>query len=60
MSPGSYQPPPARAQVRNTVLPAWYNREGYINAMARLVAARIDAMQERDEPSPSPSPSPSP
>jgi len=35
-------------QVRNTVLPAWYNREGYINAMARLVAARIDAMQERD------------
>lgn len=35
-------------QMRNTVLPAWYNREGYINAMARLVAQRIDAMQERD------------
>ena len=34
--------------MRNTVLPAWYNREGYINAMARLVAGRIDAMQERD------------
>ena len=34
--------------MRNTVLPAWYNREGYINAMARLVAERIDAMQERD------------
>jgi len=34
-------------QMRNTVLPAWYNREGYINAMARLVAQRIDAMQER-------------
>lgn len=32
------------------MLPAWYNREGYINAMARLIAAKIDKIQARAAP----------
>jgi len=29
-------------QVRNVVIPAWYNREGYVNALARLIAEKCD------------------
>lgn len=29
-------------QVRNVVIPAWYNREGYVNALAKLLAAKCD------------------
>jgi len=29
-------------QVRNVVIPAWYNREGYINALAKLIIAKCD------------------
>lgn len=27
-------------QVRNVVIPAWYNREGYVNALAKLIASK--------------------
>ena len=27
-------------QVRNIVIPSWYNRKGYVNAIAKLVAAK--------------------
>lgn len=30
-------------QVKNIVIPAWYNRQGYVEAMARLVAEKIDS-----------------
>ena len=33
-------------QVKNTVIPAWYNRQGYVEAMARLVAEKIDKFDE--------------
>ena len=32
-------------QVRNVVIPAWYNREGYINALAKLIIAKWYASQ---------------
>ena len=30
-------------QVRNVVIPAWYNREGYVHALARLIADKCEA-----------------
>jgi len=37
-------------QVRNVVIPAWYNREGYVNSMARLIAAKCDLSEDKSEP----------
>jgi len=34
-------------QLRNVVIPAWYNREGYVNAMARLIAERCDRFEDK-------------
>ena len=36
-------------QVRNVVIPAWYNREGYVNALARLIATKCDASNTPSE-----------
>jgi len=32
----------ALRSVRNVVIPAWYNREGYVAALARLIAEKCD------------------
>ena len=37
-------------QVRNVVIPAWYNREGYVAAMARLIAERCDRFEDSSSP----------
>ena len=34
-------------QVRNVVIPAWYNREGYVNALAKLIAAKCDLSADK-------------
>lgn len=33
-------------QLKNVVIPAWYNREGYVRAVARLVAQRCDRLAD--------------
>jgi len=40
----------ALRQLKNVVIPAWYNRQGYIHAMARLVAQRCDLFPEPSAP----------
>ncbi|KAL1495679.1 hypothetical protein AB1Y20_016543 [Prymnesium parvum] len=37
-------------QVRNVVIPAWYNREGYVAAMARLIADRCERFDDPTAP----------
>lgn len=37
-------------QVRNVVIPAWYNRQGYANAMARLIAESCDKFEDPQAP----------
>lgn len=37
-------------QLKNVVIPAWYNREGYINSVARLIADRCDKFDEPSAP----------
>jgi len=32
--------------LKNVVIPAWYNRQGYVHSMARLIASRIDMLPE--------------
>jgi ferrochelatase len=39
---------PALRQTRNTVIPAWYNRQGYINSLSRLIEEKL---QKFDDPS---------
>ncbi len=36
--------------MKNVVIPAWYNRKGYIDAMARLVAERLDRFDDPSKP----------
>ena len=36
-------------QLKNVVIPAWYNREGYVRAVARLIAERADCFSEPSE-----------
>ena len=35
--------------LKNVVIPAWYNRQGYVHSMARLIASRTDAASCREE-----------
>jgi ferrochelatase len=37
-----------REGVRTVVIPAWYNREGYIDALTKLIAAKCDAISGGD------------
>lgn len=37
-------------QLKNTVIPAWYNRQGYVNSVARLVASRCDRFDDSSAP----------
>lgn len=37
-------------QMRNVVIPAWYNRPGYIDALARLVMEKCDTYERPHEP----------
>lgn len=37
-------------QVRNVVIPAWYNREGYINALARLIIEKCERFSDPEKP----------
>ena len=35
--------------LKNVVIPAWYNRQGYVHSMARLIASRTVAASCREE-----------
>ena len=37
-------------QVRNVVIPAWYNREGYVNSLARTIMQKCDLSEDPSEP----------
>eukprot|EP00316_Scyphosphaera_apsteinii_P004633 CAMPEP_0119314286 /NCGR_PEP_ID=MMETSP1333-20130426/32303_1 /TAXON_ID=418940 /ORGANISM="Scyphosphaera apsteinii, Strain RCC1455" /LENGTH=516 /DNA_ID=CAMNT_0007319367 /DNA_START=39 /DNA_END=1590 /DNA_ORIENTATION=+ len=37
-------------QLKNVVIPAWYNRVGYVNSMARLIAQKCDKFEEPSAP----------
>jgi len=37
-------------QMKNIVIPAWYNRKGYVNAVARLIAERCDRFADPSTP----------
>jgi len=40
----------ALRQIKNVVIPAWYNREGYIKSLARLVAEKCDKFEDPSTP----------
>lgn len=42
----TYYADQALRQVKNVVIPSWYSRQGYVNAVARLVAERCDAFDD--------------
>lgn len=46
----TYYADQALRQLKNVVIPAWYNRQGYIHAVARLVAQRCDLFSEPNAP----------
>jgi ferrochelatase len=37
-------------QVRNVVIPAWYNREGYVSALARLIIEKCERFPDAQTP----------
>uniref|UniRef100_A0A7S0JK38 Ferrochelatase n=2 Tax=Calcidiscus leptoporus TaxID=127549 RepID=A0A7S0JK38_9EUKA len=37
-------------QLKNVVIPAWYNRQGYVHSVARLVAQACDRFEETSTP----------
>ena len=34
-------------QVRNVVIPAWYNRKGYVESLAKLIAQKCDLFADK-------------
>ena len=36
--------------MRNVVIPSWYNRPGYVNALATQIMAKCDLSDDRTEP----------
>jgi len=40
----------ALRQVRNVVIPAWYNREGYVSALARLIIEKCERFPDAQTP----------
>lgn len=40
---------PALQNVRHTVIPSWFKRQGYLNAMADLIAQELDKLEDPSE-----------
>jgi len=45
-----YYRDPELRQVRNVVIPAWFNREGYVKSMARLISESCDKFDDPSSP----------
>ncbi len=44
-----WQQDPALNQIQHTVIPSWYDRPGYVQAMADLIAAELDQFPDPDQ-----------
>jgi ferrochelatase len=44
-----WQQDPVLNQIQHTVIPSWYDRPGYIRAMADLIAAELDQFPNSDQ-----------
>ncbi len=43
-----WQEDPALQRIEYTVIPSWYQRPGYLQAMAQLIAQELDQLPDRD------------